>query len=112
MTGGTYQPQRGLGGDVWNSAYRELRNNQIVNASEMIAVADRSDGTPWSWPWEYNIDPTNPPEYPGTCHSGGANVLFADGHVWWYVQKDLLTDGTFSPRDQSIRRMWNNDNQP
>ena len=31
---------------------------------------------------------------PGDIHGGGANVLFWDGHVRWFVQSDLVADTT------------------
>ena len=50
---------------------------------------------------------------PGNVHRGGANVLFCDGHVQWFVQKDLLvTYEVALPAEEPIRRMWNNDHMP
>lgn len=99
-------PQRGLGGDLWNPGSPELAAAQVRRASEMIAIADNTaDGS-----WDFNIDPTNALEYPGKIHRKGSNVLFCDGHVVWYTQKQLTDiNGT---QGQMMARMWNNDNQP
>jgi prepilin-type processing-associated H-X9-DG protein len=73
----------------------------------MIAIADNiSDAS-----WDYNLDPRNPREYPGKLHNNGSNVLFCDGHVQWYSQRDLTTvDAT--TQGQQMARLWNNNNQP
>lgn len=113
---------RGLGGDqwgpyqdpinpsiIWQNGHRQLRANRIKVGAEMIAIADNHPTAAW----DYNLDPTNPPEYPGNVHDGGSNVLFCDGHVDWYLQVDLvLTQGfsaaSLSAHDQQVARMWNN----
>jgi prepilin-type N-terminal cleavage/methylation domain-containing protein/prepilin-type processing-associated H-X9-DG protein len=99
--------QRGLGGDLWNPFGREVRASRVKKSSEMIAIAENtSDGS-----WDYNIDPQNPREYPGKLHNKGSNVLFCDGHVQWYSQRDLcIVDGT--PAGRAMARMWNSDNEP
>ena len=104
---GAPNTQRGLGGDLWNLNSREIKAARVKKASEMIAIADNiSDGS-----WDYNIDPQNPREYPGKLHNNGSNVLFCDGHVQWYSQRDLCTvDGT--PAGRAMARMWNNNNEP
>jgi prepilin-type processing-associated H-X9-DG protein len=85
---------------------RELKANVVRLPSEMIAIADNTpDGS-----WDYNIDPTTPSEYPGKIHNKGANVLFCDGHVLWYAQKELTNVEDFSnPAAQAMSAMWNND---
>jgi prepilin-type processing-associated H-X9-DG protein len=78
----------------------------------MIAIADNTcDGS-----WDYNIDPlpNQMQEWPGKIHSKGANVLFCDGHVTWYTQKELVDvgspgGGTISQKQ--MRAKWNNDNE-
>jgi prepilin-type processing-associated H-X9-DG protein/prepilin-type N-terminal cleavage/methylation domain-containing protein len=51
--------------------------------------------------------------YPGQIHSGGANVLFCDGHVNWYMQRDLVigSDAISNPSEWPKIRMWNNDHR-
>ena len=44
----------------------------------------------------------------------GSNVLFCDGHVQWYTQKELVDvgpafGGTISQKQ--MRAKWNNDNE-
>ena len=48
---------------------------------------------------------------PGEVHSGGANVLFCDGHVTWYVRQDLVINDPPSEADKPKIRMWNNDHR-
>jgi prepilin-type processing-associated H-X9-DG protein len=96
--------QKGLGGDLWSAG--ELKANVVRSPSEMIAIADNTpDGS-----WDYNIDPTTPSEYPGKIHNHGANVLFCDGHVLWYAQKELTNVEDLSlPGARQMNAMWNND---
>jgi prepilin-type processing-associated H-X9-DG protein/prepilin-type N-terminal cleavage/methylation domain-containing protein len=93
----------------------ELRATRVKVASEMIAVADSSaDG------WADLIvgatsdfrDYQGKSGWPGKVHRGGANVLFCDGHVQWYLQKDLVPASFSDPAERRKRRMWNNDNEP
>jgi prepilin-type processing-associated H-X9-DG protein len=108
----------GLGGDVYfgttggSSAYNfgHIRASRVSHISETIAIADRGVGTNR---YRYNIDPTTSTEYPGNVHRNGANVLFCDGHVGWYLQADLTNVSNTSTRPgwQQMRRMWNRDHQ-
>src|SRR5207245_317579 len=85
---GTDGEQKGLGGDLNfgvgfaprpGRMTRELKASKVRQPAECIAISDNtSDGS-----WDYNIDPTNPREYPGKIHRNGSNVLFCDGHVAW-----------------------------
>ena len=107
---------RGLG-DTVNDRYsrthekqREVRANRVKRPSEMIAILDGvADGV-----FDYLVQPNrghNPRTWPGTIHKNGANVLFCDGHVTWYAQKDLLNiEGTSAP-EQRMARMWNNNHE-
>jgi prepilin-type N-terminal cleavage/methylation domain-containing protein/prepilin-type processing-associated H-X9-DG protein len=49
---------------------------------------------------------------PAKVHRGGANVLFCDGHVQWYLQRDLVCKDPPVAEEASKQRMWNADNQP
>jgi prepilin-type processing-associated H-X9-DG protein/prepilin-type N-terminal cleavage/methylation domain-containing protein len=103
----TPNTQRGLGGDLWNPASREIKAARIKKGSEMIAISDNiSDGS-----WDYNIDGKNPREYMGRLHNEGSNVLFCDGHVQWYSQKDLC-DVRGILITQPMARLWNSNNNP
>jgi prepilin-type processing-associated H-X9-DG protein len=56
--------------------------------------------------------PNHPAVYPGAVHNRGANVLFCDGHVQWYLQKDVMcTENLFVQSELPIGRMWNYDNR-
>ena len=109
--------QLGLGGDLnfgvgfpfYGNSHktRELKYGRVKIAAEMIAIAD---GTP-DGSWDYNIDPNNPREWPGKIHHGGCNVLFADGHVAWYYQKELTSDLPNTDAGRRMNQMWNNDHQ-
>jgi len=108
--------QRGLGGDLWGTS-REQRASRVRNASEMIAIADgTADGS-----WDYNIDPTEPREFPGKIHPNSTcNVLFADSHVARYTQQELVlrdikTNTAYARTSAQwlmIAPMWNSDGAP
>jgi prepilin-type processing-associated H-X9-DG protein/prepilin-type N-terminal cleavage/methylation domain-containing protein len=111
-------PQRGLGGDIgnWggynpstNPNAKEIRASNVRRSTEMIAIMDgTTDGV-----WDFNVDPENRTEHPARIHSNGSNVLFCDGHVLWFRQKDLIWEpGQTMLKRQTIGRMWNIDNLP
>jgi len=80
--------------------------------ADMIAIADSTvDGTvdPWIFP-----DSANQGGMPGRVHGGGANVLFCDGHVQWYLQADITFDINKYPPDHTTSakaQMWNYDHR-
>jgi prepilin-type processing-associated H-X9-DG protein len=50
--------------------------------------------------------------YPARVHGGGANVLFGDGHVNCYLQKNMLdlyrsTESGPNPESVAMWRRWN-----
>lgn len=101
--------QRGLGGEVFAAASSgagpfELRASQVRKPAEMIAVADSiaDDGYRGTWltPDAANI------RGPSSIHRGGANVLFCDGHVQWFLRQDLVAR---DPTEYRSVCMWNND---
>lgn len=92
-------------------SFVEINATKVKRAAEMIAIVDSTpDGT-----WDFAMDASTglepiPRGWPGKIHRGGANVLFCDGHVTWYPQRDLVD---FSgPRGEARRRMWHNDHEP
>jgi prepilin-type processing-associated H-X9-DG protein len=100
---------RGMG----EPGYGVLRASRVKVPSEMIAIADsNANGHA-----DIAIHPTGVREsnlWPGDVHNHGANVLFCDGHVQWYLQKDLILESTTDSWKDSFRRslvarMWNND---
>src|SRR5439155_23908331 len=108
---------RGLGADLWNPASAELKASQVRKAAEMIEIADNTpDGF-----WDFNIDPTDPHEAPGSIHKGGANGLLCDGHVVWLAQQEICLFDVKNPNIKypvgsppwlRIAPQWNNDNLP
>ena len=52
----------------------------------------------------FNPRSTDPFPWAGSSHGGGANMLFADGHVEPGRQTNWLSPAT--------RHRWNNDGQP
>ena len=100
-------------------AYSELPAKFVRKPSLMIAIADtEADG--WS---DLSIVPArkhmisipnfpNPvSRAPGKIHSGGANVLFCDGHVTWHLQSDLTNVDLTTVAGKQVCRMWNNDHR-
>lgn len=117
---GTYttrtEPYKGLGPHVEtispNPLYRELKASRVQRPAQMIAIGD-STADAWS---DYFISPipTAQGSPPGSVHRGGANLLFCDGHVEWYSQRDLVKPPTIGSAEerfrwQAIERMWNYD---
>jgi len=49
---------------------------------------------------------------PGSIHRGGANVLFCDGHVQWFLKRDLVVRWPVIAEEGAKQRMWNIDNRP
>jgi len=97
----------GLGAHVddWSMPWAWAVNRRNVKRpSEMIAIADnKADGN-----WDSAIDPENwqDHEWPSARHSGGAQVLFCDGHVIHEQQLKLVEPTEWT------RRLWNNDYLP
>ena len=65
---------------------------------------------------DFDISPIHPgpglEDNLGNIHRGGANVLFCDGHVQWYLQQDLTIKYPPVPEEAAKQRMWNADNEP
>ena len=110
------QRYKGLGPYVQpastNLRYRQLKASKVRLPAQTIAIADSTaDG--WTDFWISPI-PGAQGAPPGSVHRDGANVLFCDGHVQWYAQKELVRPAAFdSPqiylRWQAMERMWNYD---
>ena len=83
----------------------EVPASRVRDAAAVIAVTDSTaDGR-----YDFAAAPAHidPRLWPGRPHSGGANVLFCDGHVLWYPQKDLLITYNATIRSEfPIYRMW------
>ena len=105
------RPSLGLGGHVDDPGCNdcgEVAVSRIKSPSEMIAIADSLA----DFEWDTAIDPTPPSaeeenhEAPSNRHMGGAEVLFCDGHVTWFLQEKLVE------KDDVARQRWNNDHLP
>jgi prepilin-type processing-associated H-X9-DG protein/prepilin-type N-terminal cleavage/methylation domain-containing protein len=87
----------------------ELPATRVRLPADMIALAD-SNGDAEA---DFLISMLGR-DMPGTIHSGGANVLFCDGHVQWYPLREITTPiGEPIPGEtrKRIMRMWNNDHR-
>jgi prepilin-type processing-associated H-X9-DG protein len=73
----------------------------------MIAIGDNTS----IHNWDFNLDPFQAEQYPSKIHRGGANILFCDGHVQWFAQKELINVNRNTPEGAQMNRMWNRDNQ-
>jgi len=117
--GGT--PGRGVGGPTYDyTGYQTTASGRKISSvrcpSEYILVGDTIvDGVN-----DLGIvsrDTSGIPGFPyssgvGKIHRGGANILFCDGHVQRYLQKNLLVIYPAVPDDAPTQRLWNADNQP
>ncbi len=82
----------------------------VKSPSAFILVADSTaDG--WEDMWVMsNIISGPASQSVGTVHRGGANVLFCDGHVQWYLQQDISVKWRPVPEEAAKQRLWNADN--
>jgi prepilin-type processing-associated H-X9-DG protein len=87
--------------------YPELKASRVKYPSEMIAIADTVAESYYDGTIRPFTEPDQAHMLPGRIHGGGANVLFCDGHVAWYLQADLSFEKT--TRVQRSWRMWNYD---
>ena len=62
--------------------------------------------------WDYNMDPTNPTEYPGKLHFDGCNMVFADGHTKFELQSFWVDVNLGTQAGREMSSMWNNHNKP
>ena len=95
MPGGTNRGQR----DYW-----EQRDSKVQMPSEMIVMGDTTtDGGQDQW---LTAQASAEMSHPSERHSGGAQIVFADGHAEIIKKADLIKQS-----DESMR-MWNSDNRP
>lgn len=85
------------------------RANMVKSPSEFILMADTAGDGSWSFEIQAGFQAGRPSF--GRLHRGGANVLFFDGHVQWYLQKDLIVKYPKIPQEAARQRMWNIDNK-
>jgi len=92
---------KGLGGDVDNPAYPEIKESKVIAPSDMIMLADsKVNGS-----FDGNVDPTTEAEWPSNRHSGRVAVQFCDGHAESALRADMV-----DPKNDKWHRRWNNDN--
>jgi prepilin-type N-terminal cleavage/methylation domain-containing protein/prepilin-type processing-associated H-X9-DG protein len=100
----------------WQRGYHPQKDTDVHSPSEFIVMGDTTaDG----WMDFYVRPAERPPgplppinSAPARIHRGGANILFADGHVKWYPRKELLVITPPIPQESNKHRMWNYDNEP
>jgi len=81
----------------------------VKSPSSLILVADTTaDG--WEDFWITKQIVSGPAmQSVATIHRGGANVLFCDGHVQWYLQQDISVKWPPVPEEAAKQRLWNAD---
>lgn len=110
MEGAYVSGHYGLG--MWADVltYEERRNptlaTRVKSPADMIAIADTTaDGRD-----DFRISPDSFFHHPAAVHGSGANVLFCDGHVLWYPQRELsnygITLGVLKPERVAMARRW------
>jgi prepilin-type processing-associated H-X9-DG protein len=89
----------------------ELPASRVKVPAEMIAITDSNTDAEVDFAVNpmASTNPTHNNMIPGRVHAGGANVLFCDGHVTWYLQKQLVFVDSNTPGAAVASRMWNND---
>jgi prepilin-type processing-associated H-X9-DG protein len=119
---------RGMGEDRYdllnpgNRVHAAIKATSVRSSSEFILITDAAaDG--WA---DFSVLPMpsrsqlgNPfKAQPGLddsvsdIHRGGSNVLFADGHVQWYLRNDVFVKWLPVPEEARKQRYWNSDNLP
>jgi prepilin-type N-terminal cleavage/methylation domain-containing protein/prepilin-type processing-associated H-X9-DG protein len=113
----------GLGGDfIWDGLsgrYEPTRASQVLSPSQMIALGESAAFVRPGLASTNTVTPDDPlyitfpftfPAwgYEGVAnwHSGGANILFCDGHTEFGKQSAWMAD------TDEARRLWNNDHLP
>lgn len=85
--------------DAANSTGKEDRNYYNYTAAASYGVSPdastQSDGAPWNNNAARGIVSNR--------HNGGANVVFADGHVEWLLREDFY----FDEQGRKSNRLWN-----
>ena len=117
---------RGMGGSFWDvngkldPRFLPRKITSVRSSAEFIIMGDSdADGLN-----DHDIVPANVFRFwssghlipygmtIGRVHNNGANVLFCDGHVRWYLQSEMMLQVEPVPEESAKQRMWNADNQP
>lgn len=102
----------GLGGASQGASWYVMPTGEssVRTPADLIAVGDirpgRTLGEMFWTSGHFDVCSTNHAFWPGSSHRGGANVLFADGHV-----ESAMSGAWMAPSD-TARRRWNNDHEP
>jgi prepilin-type processing-associated H-X9-DG protein/prepilin-type N-terminal cleavage/methylation domain-containing protein len=99
----------GIGGYL-EGKLRATAESRVATPSDMIALGDVAPGFTvgemFFTSGHFDVCSTNRALWPGTGHSGQANMLFCDGHVESARQTNWVSA---SP---AARARWNNDHEP
>jgi prepilin-type processing-associated H-X9-DG protein len=112
---GDYVPPRAID---WMPGTRQVQASRVKSPAGMIAIADRSPLQPGEVPHLFSLFSSDNSEAggaPAAIHSGGANVLFCDGHVQWYRYGELTFHSGSGVADDTYRRvapLWNRTHEP
>jgi prepilin-type N-terminal cleavage/methylation domain-containing protein/prepilin-type processing-associated H-X9-DG protein len=102
--------RRGLGGDVDQPMFPEIKESEVIAPANMIMLGDSRPGTGEKLTrasrgqFDANIDPTTESEWPASRHNRRTVLMFADGHAENPLRKDVV-----DPRNDYWHRRWNND---
>jgi prepilin-type processing-associated H-X9-DG protein/prepilin-type N-terminal cleavage/methylation domain-containing protein len=93
------------------AGFPQVKDTEIVAPSDMIAFGDGPESPEWGALWDPTLgwmeaDGTFTSLGPSRRHSGGANILFCDGHVEYGKYAKWVEN-----RDDVMSR-WNRDHQP
>ena len=90
------------------------RISAVKSAADFILIADSAaDGVS-----DFTLHPFEDDRFPewqlsaGEIHRGGANVVLCDGHVQWYLKKDLVPRYPWRPEEAVKQQRWNITNEP
>jgi prepilin-type processing-associated H-X9-DG protein/prepilin-type N-terminal cleavage/methylation domain-containing protein len=87
-----------------------FRVTAVRRPSEFIVMGDTTvDGFRDT---QIVADPGDRSALVGNVHHNGANILFLDGHVQWYLQSDLIVKFLPVPEEAAKQRLWNADGEP
>jgi len=103
---------QGLGGDVDNPTFQEVKESKVRKPSEMIMLGDAKPGAGGKitkaskGSFDANIDPTTEGEWPSNRHDRKTTLMFCDGHAESARRNDVI-----DPKNDRWHRRWNNDNE-
>jgi prepilin-type processing-associated H-X9-DG protein/prepilin-type N-terminal cleavage/methylation domain-containing protein len=95
---------------TYSPNHRVLNATAVRKPSEFIVMGDtNADG----WGDDAIVpDPGDREGLVGNIHRNGANILFLDGHVQWFLQSALIVKYLPVREEAGKQMMWNADGQP